>query len=66
MNRPIPAALGAFTGTSLAVLVTGYLKNGEFAYVYGITLGIAMALAMYVVAQWKEQKAESQSDSHDP
>lgn len=63
MNRPILAALGAFTGSSLAVLTTGYLKNGELPYVYAVSLGVAMAAAMYVVAHWNQQKAESQSES---
>ena len=66
MNRPILAALGAFTGSSLAVLATSYLKHGEFAYGHAIALGVGMALAMYVVAQWKQQKTESQSESQEP
>lgn len=64
MNKPILAALGAFTGSSLGVLGVSYLKHEEFAYGYAFSLGTAMALAMYAVAQWK-QKSESPSEPDD-
>ena len=65
MNRPILAALGAFTGSCLGVLITCYLKNGELPYGYAVSMGVGMAATMYVVAKWKQQKAQSPSESAD-
>lgn len=65
MNKPILAALGAFTGSSVAVLVVSYLKQEAFAYVYAVSLGLPMAFAMYAVARWKQQKSPRPAPSDD-
>lgn len=65
MRNPILAALGAFTGSSLAVLGVSYLKHEEFAYTYAFSLGVGMAIGMYAVAQWKQRKMQSRSEPDD-
>ena len=58
MKKPILAALGAFVGSNVPVLIISYRRDGEVGFVYALTLGIAMGAAMYVVAKWKQQKEE--------
>jgi hypothetical protein len=60
MKKPWVAALGAFLGSSVAVLVISYRNDGEFNDGYALSLGIAMALGMYVIARWKEKKANEE------
>lgn len=65
MSKPILAALGAFTSSSLAVLGVSYLKHEEFAYTYAFTFGVGMAIGMYAVTQWKQQRMKSCSEPND-
>lgn len=65
MNKPILAAFGAFTGSSLAVLGVNFLKHEEFAFSHALTLASAMAFSMYVITQWKQQQKESHSEPND-
>lgn len=63
MKKPIWAALGAFAAFSGAELVISYRRDGEFDVVFALIMGITTALAMYVYAQWIEQKENSSGKS---
>lgn len=65
MNKPWVAALGAFAGSSVAVLAISYLRDAEFNYRHAFSLGAGMAVGMYIVAQWKQQKEEQSSEPED-
>lgn len=65
MTKPIFAALGAFVGPVVGVFAVNYFKEESFNYTMALTFGLCMAVAMYILAQLKERKEESSSDTDD-
>lgn len=58
MSKPILAALGSFTGVSVATLAVSYFRHGEpawFSAILAIGLGTLVALAMYALARWNQK-----------
>lgn len=65
MNKPVPVALTMFTAMFGAALARSYFFHHEIDWGFELVFALGIAVYAYAVAQWKQQKAESKSESDD-